>query len=83
MTALSAIFGMFPVALATSDGAEWRNALGALLIGGLASSTLLTLIVLPAAFMLASDISRLLGTVRNAISGSWQVLSSGANEDDP
>lgn len=60
MTALSAIFGMIPVALATSDGAEWRNALGALLIGGLASSTILTLIVVPAAFVIPRDVARLL-----------------------
>ncbi|MBL4679296.1 MAG: efflux RND transporter permease subunit [Pseudomonadales bacterium] len=57
MTAFSAIFGMIPVVLATSDGAEWRNGLGALLIGGLSSSTLLTLLVVPAAFMIPSDIS--------------------------
>ena len=58
MTALSAIFGMVPVALATSDGAEWRNALGALLIGGLSTSTILTLLVVPAAFMIPGDIAR-------------------------
>jgi HAE1 family hydrophobic/amphiphilic exporter-1 len=57
MTALSAIFGMVPVALATSDGAEWRNALGALLIGGLTSSTILTLVVIPAVFMIPSDVA--------------------------
>ena len=57
MTAFSAIFGMVPVALATSDGAEWRNALGALLIGGLTSSTILTLVVIPAVFMIPSDVA--------------------------
>lgn len=58
MTAFSAIFGMVPVALATSGGAEWRNALGALLIGGLTSSTILTLVVIPAVFMIPSDVER-------------------------
>jgi HAE1 family hydrophobic/amphiphilic exporter-1 len=67
MTAFSAIFGMIPVALATSDGAEWRNALGALLIGGLSSSTLLTLVVVPAAFMVPSDVSNLLRWLGNQI----------------
>jgi len=62
MTAISAIFGMVPVALATSDGAEWRNALGALLIGGLTSSTILTLVVIPAVFMIPSDVTNV---VRN------------------
>jgi len=64
MTAFSAIFGMVPVALATSDGAEWRNALGALLIGGLTSSTILTLVVIPAVFMIPSDVA---GFVRKLI----------------
>jgi HAE1 family hydrophobic/amphiphilic exporter-1 len=67
MTALSAIFGMIPVAIAASDGAEWRNGLGALLIGGLSSSTLLTLLVVPAAFMIPSDMS----TIKRWVFGKW------------
>ena len=50
MTAFAAIFGMIPVALSNSDGAEWRNSLGYLIIGGLASSTILTLLVVPVVF---------------------------------
>ena len=69
MTALSAIFGMVPVALATSDGAEWRNALGALLIGGLTTSTVLTLIVVPGAYMIPGDIKRVAKWI-------WRALSS-------
>ena len=42
MTAFSTIFGMIPIAIATSDGAEFRNAMGVIVIGGLLSSTLLT-----------------------------------------
>lgn len=67
MTAFSAIFGMVPVALATSDGAEWRNALGALLIGGLTSSTILTLVVVPAVFMIPSDIASFVRTLINFV----------------
>ncbi len=67
MTALAAIFGMIPIALSNSDGAEWRNALGYLIIGGLTSSTLLTLFVVPAATMVPEDISNLAkGLVLNA-----------------
>ena len=55
MTAFAAIFGMLPVALSATDGAEWRNAMGFLIIGGLASSTFLTLFVVPAAYMLLPD----------------------------
>jgi hydrophobic/amphiphilic exporter-1 (mainly G- bacteria), HAE1 family len=59
MTAFAAIFGMIPVALSNSDGAEWRNSLGYLIIGGLASSTILTLLVVPAAYMVPGDVNRL------------------------
>lgn len=59
MTAFAAIFGMIPVALSNSDGAEWRNSLGFLIIGGLSSSTILTLLVIPAAYMVPSDITAL------------------------
>ena len=64
MTALAAVFGMIPVAIATSDAAEWRNELGALIIGGLSTSTLLTLVVVPAAFMLPRDVGRVATSVR-------------------
>ncbi|MEQ8750827.1 MAG: efflux RND transporter permease subunit [Amphiplicatus sp.] len=59
MTAFAAIFGMIPVALSNSDGAEWRNALGYLIIGGLSSSTILTLLVVPAAYMVPGDVKKL------------------------
>jgi len=60
MTAFSTIFGMIPIALATSDGAEFRNAMGIIVIGGLLSSTLLTLFVVPTVFTLLDD-ARFLG----------------------
>lgn len=50
MTAISTISGMIPVALSNSQGAEFRNAMGTVVIGGLASSTFLTLLVVPAAY---------------------------------
>ena len=50
MTAISTISGMIPVALSNSQGSEFRNAMGTVVIGGLASSTFLTLVVIPAAY---------------------------------
>ena len=47
MTALVAAFGFVPMALSTSAGAEVQRPLATVVIGGLASSTLLTLFVLP------------------------------------
>ncbi|MDR3613991.1 MAG: CusA/CzcA family heavy metal efflux RND transporter [Candidatus Obscuribacterales bacterium] len=50
MTALVASLGFMPMALATSIGAEVQRPLATVVIGGLITSTLLTLIVIPAAY---------------------------------
>ena len=47
MTAMVASFGFVPMALATSMGAEVQRPLATVVIGGLMTSTILTLIVLP------------------------------------
>jgi cobalt-zinc-cadmium resistance protein CzcA len=52
MTALVASLGFVPMALATGTGAEVQKPLATVVIGGLISSTLLTLGVLPALYML-------------------------------
>jgi cobalt-zinc-cadmium resistance protein CzcA len=50
MTALVASLGFVPMALATSAGAEVQRPLATVVIGGLITSTLLTLLVLPAVY---------------------------------
>jgi len=50
MTALVALFGLIPLALAHGIGSEVQRPLATVVIGGLVSSTLLTLIVLPALY---------------------------------
>jgi len=50
MTALVASLGFVPMALATGTGAEVQRPLATVVIGGLISSTLLTLLVLPALY---------------------------------
>ncbi len=50
MTAMVASFGFIPMALATSAGAEVQRPLATVVIGGLITSTLLTLLVLPAIY---------------------------------
>ncbi|MGE5835658.1 MAG: efflux RND transporter permease subunit, partial [Acidobacteriota bacterium] len=47
MTALVASFGFLPMALSTSQGAEVQRPLATVVIGGLVTSTALTLVVLP------------------------------------
>jgi len=50
MTALVAALGFVPMAIATGTGAEVQRPLATVVIGGLISSTLLTLVVLPALY---------------------------------
>jgi HAE1 family hydrophobic/amphiphilic exporter-1 len=65
MTAVSTIFGLLPLALGNGDGSEWRVPMGLVGIGGLATSTLLTLLVVPVVYTLVDDVqSKLLGLAR-------------------
>jgi hydrophobic/amphiphilic exporter-1 (mainly G- bacteria), HAE1 family len=51
MTTLSMIAGMLPIALATGAGSEWKNGMAWALVGGLTSSLLLTLVVVPIIYL--------------------------------
>lgn len=51
MTALVAIFGFIPMMLSTGVGAEVQRPLATVVIGGIISSTLLTLVVLPVLYL--------------------------------
>lgn len=53
MTALVAGLGFLPMALNTGTGAEVQRPLATVVVGGIISSTLLTLLVLPALYLLA------------------------------
>ncbi len=56
MTALATIIALIPLAIGLSKGAIIASELGTVVIGGMISSTLLTLIVVPAAYYLATPI---------------------------
>ena len=56
MTNLALIVGLLPIALGSGAGSEWKNGLGWVLIGGLASSMFLSLIVVPVLYVLLDKI---------------------------
>jgi cobalt-zinc-cadmium resistance protein CzcA len=58
MTALVASLGFVPMAIATGAGAEVQRPLATVVIGGVISSTILTLLVLPALYVLFSRETR-------------------------
>jgi cobalt-zinc-cadmium resistance protein CzcA len=55
MTALVASLGFVPMALSTAPGAEVQRPLATVVIGGLISSTMLTLFVLPTLYELIAE----------------------------
>ena len=52
MTTLATILGMLPIALGVGAGAELRQSMGVVLIGGLFTSAILTLVVVPLVYIL-------------------------------
>jgi HAE1 family hydrophobic/amphiphilic exporter-1 len=55
MTTLAMIFGMLPLALALGQGAEMRAPMARAVIGGLITSTALTLLVVPVVYTILDD----------------------------
>ncbi|MGB5218187.1 MAG: efflux RND transporter permease subunit [Smithella sp.] len=55
MTTFAMIFGMLPIAFAVGEGAETRAPMGIAVIGGLLTSLILTLVVVPAAYDVFDD----------------------------
>lgn len=56
MTTLSLVVGMTPLALASGPGSEWKNGLAWVLIGGLMSSMVLTLFLVPVLYQIVDDV---------------------------
>ncbi|WP_100629927.1 efflux RND transporter permease subunit [Algoriphagus formosus] len=52
MTTLSMVVGMLPIAMATGTAAEWKNGLAWVIIGGLLSSLILTVFLVPMIYYL-------------------------------
>lgn len=55
MTSLLAMFGLLPMALSHGIGSETQRPLGVVIIGGLVSATVLTLIVLPTLYVVSES----------------------------
>ena len=81
MTTIAMVGGMVPAALAVGSGGEFRSPMAVAVIGGLISSTLLSLVFVPAVFAVMDDFgsltwrlfSRFVGAVDEPPQGSPQV----------
>ncbi|CAD0218260.1 efflux RND transporter permease subunit [Chryseobacterium sp. JV274] len=56
MTTFSMIFGMLPIALATGAASEMKNGIAWVIIGGLTSSMVLTLFVVPCIYLIVDNV---------------------------
>lgn len=61
MTTVAMVAGMIPTAVSLSGDGAWRAPMGTTVIGGLILSTLLTLLIIPAAFSLADGLEKRIG----------------------
>src|SRR5207237_10920188 len=57
MTAFSTIAGILPIAIGFGAGAESRRPMGVAVVGGMLTSTFLTLFVIPVVYTLFSDLA--------------------------
>ncbi|HSH90739.1 MAG TPA: efflux RND transporter permease subunit [Ramlibacter sp.] len=58
MTTLAMIFGMVPLAFALTEGSEQRSPMGQAVIGGVITSSLLTLVVVPVVYCYLDDLAQ-------------------------
>jgi HAE1 family hydrophobic/amphiphilic exporter-1 len=71
MTTIAMVIGMIPIAIAKGSGAEWKNGLAWVLIGGLLSSMFLTIILVP---MMYYTVDRITDKFRTRKNKKVQVL---------
>ena len=86
MTTIAMIGGMLPSALGVGSGGEFRSPMAIAVIGGLMSSTLLSLVFVPAVFARAWTTSRKLGwrlfsPLRRSHRGAARAGAGGAARD--
>jgi len=73
MTTIAMVAGMSPTALSLGSGSEFRSPMGVTVIGGLITSTLLTLVVVPILYTVLDDLQRLPQRLRSRFRRSPQL----------
>lgn len=74
MTTCSTIMGMLPAAMGLGEGAETRAPMGICIVGGMITSTVLTLLVIPVVYTVFDDIERLLRSIPQRVSAGFRRI---------
>jgi HAE1 family hydrophobic/amphiphilic exporter-1 len=82
MTTLAMIFGMIPLAMAVGGGGAQRAPMAHAVIGGLISSTILTLVIVPVILSYAESVSSRFGTIFKAADRHALSEKTAATGDD-
>src|SRR5439155_4429815 len=78
MTAFSTIAGILPIAIGFGAGAESRRPMGVAVVGGMLTSTFLTLIIIPVVYTFLSDITdKLLRRRKQLVPAGAVTVSAG------
>jgi len=78
MTTVAMVAGMLPVALGWGGDSDFRSPMAIAVIGGLVTSTLLTLVIVPAVFTVFDDIERWVGPRASRLLGDSAVADPSA-----
>jgi hydrophobic/amphiphilic exporter-1 (mainly G- bacteria), HAE1 family len=78
MTTLTMILGMLPVAVAKGSGAQWKNGLGWVLVGGLTGSLVLTVFLVPVVFMAVDKVAARFSRKKNRTIANKENASEAA-----
>ena len=80
MTTVAMVAGMLPIALGLHGDSSFRAPMAIAVIGGLMLSTVLTLVIVPAAFTLADDVERWIGPRMARLFTNGGEAGSGGDE---
>jgi AcrB/AcrD/AcrF family protein len=76
MTTSTLVLALLPLAAKLVDGGEWRAPLAVTVIGGLLTSTLLTLLVIPSVYTLVDDAQHVLSSLPRRVRALSNIARS-------
>nr|CAD6601610.1 AcrB/AcrD/AcrF family protein [Rhizobium sp. Khangiran2] len=82
MTSIAMSAGMLPSALGVGEGGSFRAPMAIAVIGGIIVSTVLSLVVVPAFFLIMDDVSRLLGRIFGGMFGKKEEEAVGLSTEE-